>query len=183
MYQNNFSNNRNVKIRGEAYFKVAKNGRKFKVDAGNTLVEVLGTEFSVNRSDSVTRVVVAQGRVKFSNKTNNKNNVKLVAGDEGVFNASKMKLTKTINRSENSLAWVNHRLVFTNANMDNVIMDLENYFHVRIITGDEVKTCLFSGSFENPELNNVLEVIALSTGSLIKKENNIFYLEGSSCIK
>jgi len=61
-------NERNVYLeRGEAMFEVAKDAaRPFIVSAGSAAVRAVGTQFAVRQSDSELRVVVTEGRVKFS---------------------------------------------------------------------------------------------------------------------
>ena len=56
---------REVWLRGEAYFKIAKrNGAKFIVHTPETQVEVLGTTFNVNTRRRQTSVVLAEGKVQ-----------------------------------------------------------------------------------------------------------------------
>jgi transmembrane sensor len=51
--------------RGRAAFRVTKNpARRFRVDAGNVLVTVVGTAFTVERADGRTLVDVDEGRVR-----------------------------------------------------------------------------------------------------------------------
>src|SRR5207247_2369636 len=58
---------RNVELKGEGYFEVAKNKAKpFIVSTGNQRVEVLGTHFNVNAygDDGVTRTTLLEGSVQ-----------------------------------------------------------------------------------------------------------------------
>lgn len=58
-------------VDGEALFTVAHDPRRpFRVHVGHTVVEAVGTEFSVYRSQHGTKVVVVEGRVKiFANQS------------------------------------------------------------------------------------------------------------------
>jgi transmembrane sensor len=52
-------------VDGEALFAVAHDGRRpFRVHVGHTVVEAVGTEFSVYRGQHGTKVAVVEGRVK-----------------------------------------------------------------------------------------------------------------------
>lgn len=54
-------------LRGEAHFTVAKDiGRPFRVYAGNSRVEAVGTAFSVYEKDDKTEVLVTEGTVALS---------------------------------------------------------------------------------------------------------------------
>jgi len=56
-----------VRVSGGARFRITPSrARSFEVRAGDVLVQVLGTEFSVDRHDARTRVSVERGRVQVS---------------------------------------------------------------------------------------------------------------------
>jgi len=60
-------NTREIRITGEAFFKVAKNTHPFIVHTSNSDVQVLGTEFNVNTYDSATvKVALVEGSVKMN---------------------------------------------------------------------------------------------------------------------
>nr|WP_315426225.1 sigma-70 family RNA polymerase sigma factor [uncultured Albidiferax sp.] len=61
-----YGNRRQVQIlRGAVFFAVAHDAqRRFTVQAGDTLVTVLGTRFSVERDGAIVRVAVESGRVQ-----------------------------------------------------------------------------------------------------------------------
>lgn len=70
-------------LRGSARFQVQRNPQRiFRVEAGRTAVEVLGTQFTVTRREDRAEVVVAEGRVRVlwdSHYT------ELGAGERGMF--------------------------------------------------------------------------------------------------
>lgn len=70
-------------LRGSARFAVQRNpSRVFRVEAGRTAVEVLGTQFTMTRRAELTQVAVIQGRVRVlwdSHYT------ELGAGEQGTF--------------------------------------------------------------------------------------------------
>jgi hypothetical protein len=60
-------NTREIRITGEAFFKIAKNTQPFIVHTPNSDVQVLGTEFNVNTYDSGTvKVALVEGSVKMN---------------------------------------------------------------------------------------------------------------------
>jgi len=70
-------------LRGSARFHVQKNPRRvFRVEAGSTAVEVLGTQFTVTRLGEFTEVVVSQGRVRVLWDSHY---AELAAGQRGTF--------------------------------------------------------------------------------------------------
>jgi transmembrane sensor len=70
-------------LRGSARFQVARNPQRiFRVEAGRTAVEVLGTQFTVSRQADSTRVAVEQGRVRVIWDSHY---AELGAGEQGLF--------------------------------------------------------------------------------------------------
>lgn len=65
------SNERQVFLEGEAYFKVSKNGKPFIVKTDYSQTTVLGTEFNVRSNDADdVHVTLIKGAVKVGDKTN-----------------------------------------------------------------------------------------------------------------
>ena len=77
IYPESFAGNtRNVKLEGEAFFKVTQNIKKpFMVDMGEQRVKVLGTEFAVIAypNDNTVQVDLVSGKVEFDVKEENSN--------------------------------------------------------------------------------------------------------------
>ncbi|MBC7438451.1 MAG: FecR domain-containing protein, partial [Flavobacterium sp.] len=63
----NWKKNRNLELRGEAYFKVAK-GEKFEVKTSLGKVAVLGTQFNVKARKNRFDITCFEGRVKVNYK-------------------------------------------------------------------------------------------------------------------
>lgn len=179
------SKERQVSIEGEAFFKVTKTGSPFRVDAGKTQISVLGTRFNVSNyhGDQLTKVAVEEGKVLFEEKARKRNHVILEAGEKGTYSGKHTDINKEKDFSSNAASWVSQKLVFNNESLQQVVQDVACYFAVDLVLAKELESCLFSGEFTNPQVNNVLEVISLSTGSRIRYEGSRIYLEGGSCAK
>jgi ferric-dicitrate binding protein FerR (iron transport regulator) len=83
--------------------------------------------------------------------------------------------------STNAASWVTNKLVFHNAKLSEVRKDIEKFFKMKVVLSENLEQCLFSGEFNNPQKENVLEVIALAMGSHLRYEGNTVYFEGGSC--
>lgn len=181
-YPNNMVKHRLVRSKGEVYFEVAKNGTKFRVDAGTSYIQVMGTKFLVeNSSDSITRVVVDEGRVLFYAKNKERNQLNLKAGERAMLYSDEKRIMKEIEPSKNAAARVRNLLSFDNTPLGLVREDLENYFNVALTFSDSIETCLFSGEFNDPQLNNILNVIAVATGGDVTSDGEQFIVSGHSC--
>lgn len=196
---------RNLKLKGEAFFDIARDEKHpFMIDIeGKAEVEVLGTSFNINPSNGNIEVTVASGKVSFRENNNSKidNNenkesqkqtsIFLTKGEKGILydkTKNRPDSLPTLVRFErnddvNYLAWLNHRLVFENMQMQEVVNKVENYYNVRLkLENPSLKECRFTGTFDQTPLNDVLETLSFGANLQIKKSDSTTYLlSGSGC--
>ncbi|AFM05917.1 Fe2+-dicitrate sensor, membrane component [Bernardetia litoralis DSM 6794] len=194
-----FNQKRTLKLNGEAFFDIARDEKHpFMIDVeGKAEVEVLGTSFNINPNNEKVEVTVASGKVNFKNTSSSKkdnqkqNSILLTKGEKGIL------YDKTKNRPDslpslvhfeknddvNYLAWLNHRLVFENMQMQEVVSKVENYYNVRLkLENSNLKECRFTGTFDQTPLNDVLETLSFGANLQIKKSDSTTYLlSGSGC--
>ena len=126
---------REVKLDGEAYFKVTHRPEQpFRVGLpDNGSVEVLGTEFNVKyrAGEPEATVLVRSGKVRFAPR-GMQNAPVLSGGEKAVFNPESAQVIRSGVTSYNEVAWQSGRLEFVRAPMREVISDLEKYYRVKI---------------------------------------------------
>lgn len=133
-----------ILVSGQAFFKVAKNPqRPFWVDAGETKVRVVGTQFDVRRGSDRTRVAVLEGIVNVSSANKSANQsinlapVVLTAGQQVTrLNEGKFEAVNTISVSELE-SWRNGRLIYLRASLADVVADANRYFNNSISLGSK----------------------------------------------
>jgi ferric-dicitrate binding protein FerR (iron transport regulator) len=133
-----------VQVDGQALFTVhGSRDRLFRVRAGNAIARVLGTTFMVRRyrTDSVSRVVVADGRVSVSgidrDQTSSMDRV-LTAGTLGVINDSgQVRVTPRI-AVEEYTGWATGQLVFRDTPMRDAVAELGRAYGVNLRVADSV---------------------------------------------
>lgn len=119
---------------GQAFFVVSKDAtRPFWVDAGDTRIRVVGTQFDVRRSPGRTRVAVLEGIVKVSSSLVGEQDVSspvvLTAGQQVIKSrAENLRRLEDISAVELG-AWRVGRLVYRNADLADVIADANRYFN------------------------------------------------------
>ncbi len=206
-YSNDFgtfetTQKRNLKLEGEAFFDIARDEKHpFTIDIeGKAEVEVLGTSFNINPSNKKIEVTVASGKVRFKNNSIAKNDntdsseqtsILLTKGEKGILydkTKNRPDSLPTLVRFErnddvNYLAWLNHRLVFENMQMQEVVNKVENYYNIRLkLENPNLKECRFTGTFDQTPLNDVLETLSFGANLQIKKSDSTTYLlSGSGC--
>jgi ferric-dicitrate binding protein FerR (iron transport regulator) len=176
---------RTVKLEGEGFFEVKRNEQKpFVVLTENSRTEVLGTSFTVKSDEAgITEVQVVTGRVAFSARGEKgpAQRVILTPGFKAVASAQD-SVVKTKIEDPNFRAWQTDRLEFDNTPLNEVITSLGQYFDVTIkVENKKLLGCRFTGSFEQPKLKQVLEVLAESMQVRYNYEGNHYTLSGRGC--
>lgn len=177
---------REVSLKGEAFFDVTKkNGQSFEIKTNTTKTRVLGTSFNVRAYDKTpVEVAVITGKVAVESiKKGSKEAVLLLPNEAVVYDAIANKMEKTVQVTNNSMAWKTQELVFDNMALGNVIKTLERYFEVEIESDPKILNCHYTGSFKQPKLDEVFNTIAFTfpTDLEIKKVDNKYILVGQGC--
>ncbi|WP_207429983.1 FecR family protein [Sabulibacter ruber] len=182
-YQTAFNGSeRKVELVGEGFFEVRKNPEQpFVIQSGNAQTKVLGTSFNVRavKGESDVTVAVKTGKVAFSS-LKDKKQVLLTPGFTGVLSANG-SLVKKETVKETGLAW--QSLEFENTSIKEVADQLEKYFKVSIeVPNQNLQQCTFTGTFENPELKEILSVLVASSDVKINRSQaGVYTIEGAGC--
>lgn len=159
------TDNRNVTLKGEAYFEVAKNKKMpFVVQIDNEIeVRVLGTKFNVSAypDENDIEVTLKEGLIE-AYLSNSGENILVKPNEQLVFDRSVQSLTKTRVDSEASIAWRQNKLIFDNTDFNSIIRVLERKYDIDIITHNEkLLTERYSGEFVNGEnLSDIFRIIS-----------------------
>lgn len=171
----NWNINRNVFLKGEAFFKVKK-GSAFTVNTSLGSVQVLGTQFSVNTvSDQLIIVKCFEGKVKVISTTGEALLTKGMA-----FQDHKSGIEKwTFN--ENSPNWITAKeTTLYKVPVKQVIMLLKRQYDLSIQQQELLnKEKLFTGTFSNTNLEKALYSVfgVLGVNYTLISENEIRILE------
>lgn len=166
---NKSTNQREVSLKGEAFFEVEHDAElPFVVDVPLGTVKVLGTEFNVDATDTTyIRVALLKGSVSLNYERidNSEINILLKPNEEGVFDAKQDTLFKR-SLSPLSTYWLDKKIHFNRTSLNIVLQKIEEAYGVDIDwNAAEFNDILFTSSFNNQTIDEVLQVIA-STYSL-----------------
>lgn len=154
---------RSVRLEGEAYFEVAKDGRPFIVSVGENAINVLGTSFNVNQNGAYgLSVALVEGMVKVNDRLGNQvmlnPNEMLVIDKAGKFYKSDFDLMEIT-------SWKEMNLIFNRDSFDETKSKIENWYGVEIeVKGKISKNWVYSGQYKDESLENVLRGISLTSG-------------------
>jgi len=161
---------RNVELKGEAFFKVARNRKKpFIIKTENSVVKVLGTSFNVSSEKEKTEVTVATGTVKVTNSGSSKN-VIIKKGFSAKVTGNEVEKFATVN--PNYQSWRTGKFEFKNVEVTKVISELNRYYNRQLrIEGEAGNDCQLSAGFDHTKLEEVVEIIELACDIKLTIEN------------
>lgn len=172
----NFESERYLKLNtGEAFFDVRPDKEKpFKVYTPELTVEVLGTSFIINEN-----VEVLEGKVKVT--VNDTKEIVFLHPYEKV-SLENGQLNKTTITDMNHFASYTKKLKFSDANLTYVVETLEDYYQVDIKGEEKLKdNCVYTGTFQNPDMEETFEIISISTNVKIENVNGQYVISGEGC--
>ncbi len=177
-YPQSFSGNtREVYLDGEAFFNVAKNPQKpFIIHLANGTVKVVGTSFNVRayNNERVVETAVATGKVAFipKYKTDNKkqDTVFITPNNKVRYLVMAEKISVVPTLISQDMGWTEGKLIFNSMRLEDIATELERNFGKKIVFVDaEAKDFIFTGSFQNNSLAEIMYYLSLS------KPKKIYY--------
>ncbi|MBW6536318.1 MAG: DUF4974 domain-containing protein, partial [Mariniphaga sp.] len=157
---------RNIELKGEAYFEVAKNEEiPFEVKTENLTTKALGTHFVISAypESSTIKSSLIEGSVEVSLEKNQKI---LKPGQQVVLDKGNRKLVFQSFDEEYELGWKNDQLIFRLTPFGDVISRLEKWYDINIeYNPDLFKSETLTVRFEKHEtLEQVLRVFSKANG-------------------
>lgn len=151
-----FKKNRQLKLDGEAYFSVKK-GSTFNVKTEQGNIEVLGTKFNVKSRGNSFNVFCYEGSVAVTH-----NNLKVIlTKGEGVQLTKNNTFIKLPKPETFAPLWLNNESYFMQEPYTEVLAEFERQFKVKIISKSINTDVLFTGGFNNNDLDSAIKSITL----------------------
>lgn len=166
LYDSNYGvEDRVIDLRGEAYFEVTKDKEhRFIVKVGDLDVEALGTTFNVKayKEDNDVIATLFSGSIQ---ATTEKQSVILSPAQQVAFNR-KSKTLKVDNPENIAYAsmWRDNELAFKGETLNEIAIRLNRLYNVQIeFKSENIRQYRFSGVIKNNSLDNVFEIISLTS--------------------
>lgn len=151
---------REVLLKGEAYFEVAKDAKHpFVVVAGRQNTQVLGTTFNINSyaDEPAVKTTLLEGSVKIVNVPSGAE-VILKPGEQSMLSAQGLS-TKNV-QVDDEVAWKSGYFMFNNETLSDIMKDVSRWYNVTVRYEDEnLKRKTFFGSVS--KFDKVSEVLKL----------------------
>lgn len=165
-----------VELKGEAFFKVARDEHKpFIIHTNRMVTEVLGTSFNINAHpfNESQHIAVVEGRVKVSNTLGE---AAFLTSNEMVYIDKNNRIDKTIFDEREITGWKDGVISFKRASFIEIEEKLSMWYGVEIIADENFKMeDVYTGEFVHESLENVMHGIAYSSGFKYKiSKNNVY---------
>ena len=175
-------NQRDVRLIGEAFFKVAHDKKRpFVVKTNTIAIKVLGTEFNVKAypGDRESETTLLKGSIELTINGRSEQKIILKPSEKFALVKKKAKLTDKDSSSvlmiENispvkvgdreyieEISWTENKFVFQNESFEDLIPKLERWYNVKIILDNPtIKSYRFTGIFINENIDQALEAMQL----------------------
>lgn len=158
---------RQVQITGEVYFEVAHNETQpFKVTAGKSAIEVLGTHFNVNAYDDEVQVRTSllEGSVKIAviDQPDQQQMKILKPGQQARMTRSgRISVVNNID-TEEIMAWKNGLFVFKSTDLRSIMRQIARWYDIDIEYKDNVGMQFTGQITRNNNVSKVLEMLELT---------------------
>ncbi len=174
---------RSVKLTGEAWFNVTGDtDHPFIVQAGNGVIRVTGTSFSVRTDPSTDRieVYVSSGSVQFHQDRKENDALNLEPGTLGILEQNRLEKERSID--VNYLSWKTRKLTFRQTRLGEVADILNRTYSRKIRFDNEIlEDCLFTGTFDQQPFDSVMKVIQIAFNLDMEQEKNTYIFSGNGC--
>lgn len=180
-YPKDFDKNRNIKLKGEAYFEIAHidNTNKFTVDAGDIEITVIGTKFNIKayESSNFIEVSVTEGVVKVSGQKSD-SFIELHANQRAVFNKKTLEITKDSVSAQNEIFWKTNTISFKDSDLKEIASTLSKIYNIEVEVNienhiDYKINTVFTGN----SLTEIIKILELTLDIKIRQEQNRLIFE------
>ena len=177
--------NRQVTLKGEALFEVAKDPQHpFTIHCGQYVAQVLGTSFNINASDSVVELTVLTGAVKILSVSSD-SSIVVHPHEHVVFRGKAIDKTNSEPAREVSITQnTGYDMRFEDTNMEEIVRRVEGKFDVNIELDDEdLRNCMISADFTDQSLSITLTMISEALGARYTIDGDRITISGAGCPK
>lgn len=181
---------REVKLEGEAYFKVIhlnrnesdiKNSERFLVYTNDLSVEVLGTTFDVKNRSGKTDVILKSGKIKVAFTNNNHTDIFMHPGQMLTFEKSSNQVKRRNTDPVAQTAWIDKKMILENASVNTIIEFLRDNYGFKVILSDTaIGNKKMEGTLMLDNVKDILFILSTSLGIKIEKQDSTLIFKSNN---
>ncbi|NII27865.1 DUF4974 domain-containing protein [Pseudoflavitalea sp. X16] len=173
---------RQVTLRGEAYFNVIPNKEHpFMISIADLTIKVVGTSFNVRdiTPPGLIEVQVQSGVVKMYTT---QKEIIVHKGQTGIYNQQAQELYVTDTLDINSIGYATKTFSFNDIALTDACRYLEKAFHVTIVPdAQKMAACRLSARFNDMPLDYILNVINATLNTTSSRQGDTIHITGNGC--
>lgn len=163
-------NQRQVSLRGEAFFEVAKDSnRPFIIQSGALRTRVLGTSFNISSYADMDKIKVAVLTGKVAVAKNIAGLEETIAG--GMTRGTTLTFYKNTGKTQLKTedtelvsSWKDNKLYIDNSTLSEIARQLERYYHLKVVFNEKTdRGKRYTIRFNKEPANRVMEILSLLT--------------------
>lgn len=163
---------REVFLKGEGYFKVAKNKKPFIVRTDEISVKVYGTEFNISTSNRENiETLLISGSVGVTIKSQSKEEIPMVPNQKFTLNTVSRKSSVVCVDSDNDIAWRSGFFQCDKEKLSVMLDEIANWYGIELsYKNGNMKDIPVSVKLQkNTDISNILRVLGTISGTKIIK--------------
>jgi hypothetical protein len=180
-YNGNFYTDRQVTLKGEAFFDVFKDKKRpFIVTTNEVIVKVLGTRFNIAsyENEKDVEVVLEEGKLIFNDKEMDKSYT-MNPNEMIIFDKTLKNFSTEVVQPHKYLSWTEGKLIFRNDPLDVIARRLERWYNidveVNVILTEDLR---LRATFIDEGLEEVMNLLKRSLPIDYKIENGNIQTDG-----
>jgi len=181
-YKRGEKNTREVKLSGEAFFKVFKDkNHPFIVSMNNLQIEVLGTSFNAKAriGSDIIETSLVEGSIRLRSPDLSQDYY-LKPNEKAIYSQSSKRVQIMHTDNELETAWKDNKLKFSSERFIDVMHMIEDWYGVKIICKcPEIENDLISGAFKDENLESTLEAIKIQYNIHYKRNRDTITIESN----
>ena len=161
IYNDDFAcDNRNVSLKGEAFFDVVKDeDNEFVVNVSDVDIVVHGTTFNVNENSEKIVVSLVDGAVEVI--AGDKTGCHLSPGQSATFNKDSGELIRHKDDVQFVSCWARDRLTFTQASLGEVCRYMSMWYRIEIVVPESLKeSCSYTFTIREEPIDQILDIMS-----------------------
>ncbi len=182
--ENTQAHTREVRLKGEALFEVARDPLKpFVIHCGKYTATAIGTSFNIKSDNDRVELTVLTGRVRLAYE--NDSAIIVHPKEQVVLAVRKVVETKLLEPGKelrSVTANTGYDMHFEDTRMEEIVQRIESKFDVEIVVDQKsLRNCMISADFTDQSLPVTLAMISEALGVTYSMDGNRITLSGAGC--